>query len=383
MKFMNNTNNTVVKNSKIIILISTFFKVFFIRSKESVFWLTIFPTVLFIILTTIFGNMGENVELKVKILGRSGMLQKMFEQVKQLNVEFIDYDQEDLNNILNHFKHELERGNIDLIIVIPKGFDTQYTTALLLRKTKFFKAVPLEIYNVPIRDSSKLASDILKGMFESMGNFEKIEVVEHDLTEHKYNYNEFIYPGVIGMAILSTFLFGFMSELEYMKRKKIVRRFLVAPVNVNLIYVTSAIVNVSVLFLGVFLLSIFAYFKGVNVFSFMPSVVFNLLISSAVMISFTLVVMSFVKSPSGLFAFSQIFFQVQMFVGGFYIPLKFAHPIVKNIAKFMPITYTVDGMRKVISLNSFENNHILVPVLYILLCIILIAFRKKRLQLEN
>ncbi|MFN3692001.1 MAG: ABC transporter permease [Fervidobacterium sp.] len=373
-------------NSVFRALFGAFFKVFFLRSKESVFWLTIFPTLLFIILTTIFGNIEENVELKIKILGQSNVLKNIFQQVKQLDVEFINYnnnDQEEFDKTIEYFKHELERGNIDLLVIIPNDFDIRYTTTLLLRKTKILRTIPIKIYNVSIRDSSKLAKDILLSIIESINKLERIEITEHRLSEHVYNYNDFIYPGVIGMAILSVFLFGFINDLEYINRKKVIRRFLITPTNIVYTYIIIAVVNVIELFVGVLLLSIFANFKGVKVIQFLPNVIFNLLLSSVVMILLSITILSFVKNPSFLFGFTQIFFQVQMFVGGFYIPLKFTPNVVRGVAMLLPITYTVDNMRSVVSLNSLQVNHFLVPMLYIITCAILIGLRRKSLYIES
>lgn len=366
--------------NKIFALFDPLFKVLFIRSKESVFWLTIFPVILFLILTTIFGNIEENVEMKINIIGYSNTLHKVFEKIKQFKVEFVNIQNE--TNQLENYVKKLEKGDIDLVIKLPESFDSRYTSALLLKRTKLLKKIPIEIYYVPQRDSSKLAKNIVKGIFESLDVLESVQLEEHILADKKYDYNNFIYPGVIGMAILSTFLFGFMNELEYFHRGKLIRRFLVTPVNIVWVYVLSAIVNVIELFIGVFILSIVAYLKGVDVIGYLPSVIFNLFLSSAVMISFVLALMTFIKKASNLFAFQQVFFQVQMFIGGFYIPLRFTHPIIQNLARLMPITYTVDSMRSVRMLNSFESGHILIPLIYILVSCLIIASRAKKLQKE-
>ena len=53
-----------------------------------------------------------------------------------------------------------------------------------------------------------------------MGVVENVEYEVHDLSREQYDYNNFIYPGVVGMAIMSTFLFGFMNDLIYFRRKE-------------------------------------------------------------------------------------------------------------------------------------------------------------------
>lgn len=371
------------KLKKFAVLFDSLFKVLFLRQKEAVFWLSIFPTILFLILSTLFGNVEENIELKVKIIGHSKTLENVFKDIKQLNVIFEDKSSNSDNpEQINKALKELENEKLDLVVVLPDNFDSKYSSELLLRKTRLFKPVPIDIHYISLRDGSKIAKDIVEGIFTSMGLLESTTIEKHYLSQNTYDYNNFIYPGVVGMAILSVFLFGFMSDIQYFKTRNILRKFFTAPINPVYIYILTAVVNLLVLFLGVGVLSVFSYLKGVDVISYLPNLILNLLFSSAVMITFVIALMTFVTKPSNLFAFQQVFFQVQMFVGGFYVPLKFTSPIIQTIAKFLPITYIVDNMRTVKSLNSIDSNHFLVPLIYILVASIITIIRSKKLSIE-
>ncbi|MGC8955692.1 MAG: ABC transporter permease [Fervidobacterium sp.] len=357
-----------------LVIFESFFKILFLRSKEAVFWLTLFPTILFLILTTIFGNTQENVELKIKIVGKSQTLEKVLKSVPQLNVEFLDSSM--------NFKAILEREEAEAIVIIPQNFDEKYSSALLLRKTRFFEPVLVDVYYAPVRQSSKIAKDVLVSVLTSLGTLSVSIVEEHVLSQNSYNYNDFVYPGVLGMALLSVFLFGFMNDLEYFNKRRMLRRMKVAPVNLVVVYLMMALVNILVLFIGIVSLSFFAYLKGVDIVSYAKVSLFHILLACFVMTMFVLSLMTFFKKSSSLFAFQQIFFQVQMFVGGFYIPLKFTHPVVQNIAKFLPITYTVDAIRKAKFLNSIGHGHLLVPVLYLLATSIIVLIRSKKLYAD-
>ncbi|MGC9771545.1 ABC transporter permease [Fervidobacterium islandicum] len=366
-------------------LFVSLFKQFFLRSKESVFWLVLFPSILFLILTTIFGNVEENVELKVKILGESNILKKAFENIQQFNVVFVDFanDNERLSK-LKELEKELRAGKIHAYVVLPENFDSQLQLALFLQKTQFHRRVLVDIYYVPLRQESKLAGNILSSVFDSLGIKESVSLEIHNLSKAEFEYNEFIYPGVVGMAFLSVFLFGFLSEVEYIYRKGVLRRFYTTPVNIIYVLVFIAIVDVIQLVLGISVLSFFAILKGVDVISYLPSL---LLHGSIACILLTLLVLNVLiisnKKASRIFVFGQIYFQVQMFAGGFYFPLKFANPIVKSIAKILPLTYIVDAMRMTKQLSALESGHFLVPVVYIIIMSVSLAIFSKRLKVSE
>ncbi|AFG35069.1 ABC transporter permease [Fervidobacterium pennivorans subsp. shakshaketiis] len=373
------------KTSSLIELFISLFKQFFLRSKESVFWLVIFPTILFLILTTIFGNVEENVELKVKILGESKMLENIFSDIKQFKAEFIIFASDaEKSSKLKELDNELRPGKIHAFVVLPENFDSEFSIATILQKTKFQRKVLVNIYYVPIRQESKLAGDILSSVFNSLGTREEVSVETYKLSEGEFEYNEFIYPGVIGMAILSVFIFGFMSEVEYLYRRGMLRRFYTTPINIINILIFTALVNMIELILGISVLSLFANLKGVDVGKYLPSMVLHVSIACVLLTLLSLNVLIFSKNkPSRIFVLGQIYFQVQMFAGGFYFPLKFANPVVKNFARFLPLTYTVDALRLPKHLNGFEKGHILVPIIYILLLGVNLLIFSKRLKVAE
>lgn len=363
-----------------LVLFVSLFKQLFLRSKESVFWLAIFPIVLFLILTSIFGNMDENVQFRVKILGESKTLEKIFSNIEQMDAEFIpDYSQETINTL----KKNIEEDKLDALVVLPENFDGNYSNALLFRRTLLFRQVPIELYYAPLRQSSTIAYNVIKGVFNSMDVVEGVEYEVHNLSQEQYDYNNFIYPGVVGMAIMSTFLFGFMNELVYFRRKGTFKKLSMTPTKMVTIYITAAIVNIITMILSLFVLSLVAYFLGVDVFGYLTSTFIHTLLSCAVLTMLTLAIMTFSNSSTGLIIFQQIFFQVQMFLGGFYFPLKMLSPFITKLASFLPLTYTIDGMRVAKGLNSFESNHFTVPLIYLAVSTLIVLMRAKKLGVSE
>uniref|UniRef100_A0A7C4GM67 ABC transporter permease n=1 Tax=Fervidobacterium thailandense TaxID=1008305 RepID=A0A7C4GM67_9BACT len=358
-----------------LVVLDGLYKQLFLRSKEAIFWLVVFPTILFLILTSIFGNVEQNVTVKVAIIGESEILERAFSGIQQISPKFFPYSKKEK---IKEYLKALERETFDVLVVLPEGFDAIYSRALLLRRTKFFKPVTVEVHYIPVRDGSKLAFEMVRGILDTLDVQDRVEMVIHNLSTRRVDYNNFIFPGVVGMAWLSVYLFGFMNDMLWLNRRKMIKRLSVSPFNLLKIYLFVAIVNLTSLVLGISILTFVAWLKGVDVVSYLPSLIFNSLISALVLTFLTLAVLVFENRSSAIVAFEQIFFQVQMFAGGFYFPLKQIPSFVQVVARFLPITYTVDSVRKVMGLNSIANNHYLVPLVYLLISISVVITGMKK-----
>lgn len=360
-----------------LVVLDALFKQLFIRSKEAVFWLVVFPTILFLILTSIFGNVQQNVTIKVAVIGESHVLKKVFDSVQQISAKFFPHSE---RKRFDEYLKALEGETFDVLLVLPEGFDSAYSRALLLRRTKLFRPVTVDVHYVPVREGSKLAFNMVKGILDALDIHSKVEMEIHNLSTRRVDYNTFIFPGVVGMALLSVYLFGFMNDLIWLNRKKIIKRLAISPFSLLKLYLFVALVNLTSLILGLSLLTLVAWIKGVDVATYLPSLIVNSLVSALVLTFLTLAVLIFENRSSALVAFQQIFFQVQMFAGGFYFPLKQIPPFVQAVARFLPITYTVDAMRKVVGLNSITSNHYVVPLIYLLFSILVVIVGIKRLH---
>lgn len=58
-------------------LIVSIFKNDYLRDKGAIFWNFLFPLLLYLILVSIFGNMGSNMNLKIGIVGKSETLESV------------------------------------------------------------------------------------------------------------------------------------------------------------------------------------------------------------------------------------------------------------------------------------------------------------------
>lgn len=356
---------------KDLVMLVSFFKQLFLRSREAVFWLALFPTVLFLILVSIFGNIEENIVLRIRVIGQSETLRKAFEGVELVEAKF-----ESAENRAKLLA-ELESDDIDVVVEIPKDFDTLYARSLLLKRTKLFKPVDVTVHYVPVRENSKLAFEVVRSVFEALDLPKMVDVEVHDLSNTKFDYESFILAGVVGMALLSTFLFGFMNDMIWLRRGKRLRSFLVRPVSMLKVYTLAMVVNLVALVIGLSILLIVAKLSGVDTMSYLPTLVANCALSVVVLTSLTLAVATLSRKVTALVIFQQVFFQVQMFLGGYYFPIRQMPQFLQVLAKLLPLTHPIDAMRVHLGFNSIEGNHYLVPALYILGSVVLIFLRRE------
>lgn len=78
-----------------LVVLDGLYKQLFLRSKETIFWLVVFPTILFLILTSIFGNVEQNVTVKIAIIGDSEILKRVFSGIKQITPKFFPHSEKE------------------------------------------------------------------------------------------------------------------------------------------------------------------------------------------------------------------------------------------------------------------------------------------------
>lgn len=356
-----------------IVILVSFFKQLFLRSKEAVFWLATFPTILFLILVSVFGNIEENVTLRVRVLGESELLKRAFGTVELVDLKFLPPES------IDEALAELESDKLDAVVEIPKDFDGLYARGLLLKRTLLFKPIDVRVHYVPVRENSRVAFEVVKGVFEALDLPENVQVEVHNLTDVVFDYESFILAGVVGMALLSTFLFGFLNDIIWLRRGRMFRNFSVRPVSMVKIYVMALLVNIVALAIGLSLLQVVASLMGVDTVGYLPGLLWNTLVSVITLATLTIAFATFGRRANALVIFQQVFFQVQMFLGGYYFPIRQMPQTLQLIARILPLTYPVDAMRVHLGFNSIEGNHYIVPLVYALVSAVVIVLRRNEL----
>ena len=373
--------------NKIVNLTKTLTKNLF-RQPEIVFFTLIFPAAMLMFFIYVFGGLYEgesNIQVNVGVVYQeelNGFTEQIFDNVfsgfkenmKNSKIDVLDPDE----NIEQIIKNE----DYDLIIEFPANINNLN----LKMVTGLSDVDKIKFYHSP-KSQSILSRDIMSSVFEQINLMINAQGREINLvTQYKnintsnddFNYNQFIFPGIIVMAIFTASIFNlpisYVSDIE----TKIIKRIKSTPIKGYQYFLSLLISNLLILFLAFIIIYVVGYYNGIeNIFniSFMLLIVYYLICG----ISFGLLIASFFKKMASVSVFSNIIYFLTIFLSGLYFPVKDVPWVIRWFVYFNPGTYMVDGLRNVLDNNIVNFNQIFIPFIWTILGITFFSVSYRRL----
>lgn len=282
----------------------------FVRDRGTFFWNLLFPVVLVVGFSFAFSGNDETM-FKVGILGNSTQLEDSFLDLKA--IELIEYDEEPAFVL-----EKLRRHQIDMII----DFDKQS-------------------YYLNSESSS---TEVLR----SLGRSDLVNFSEQEISGEAIRYVDWLVPGIIGMNMLFSCMFGVGFVIVRYRKNGVLKRMKATPVS-PLTFITAQMVSRFV----IVLLTSILVFAGTNLFlHFVVNGSYLLLILLTIMailsmISLGLIFAARLKSEelaSGLM--NLITFPMMIFSGVFF-SLEGTPQIIQSASKVFPLTHFIEGARAV------------------------------------
>ncbi len=162
-----------------------------------------------------------------------------------------------------------------------------------------------------------------------------------------YGAMDITVPGYIAALIIGTTAFiSLPLDLAFQRQLGVLRRMRATPLHPAAVLGSKTVTNLLVTLVGVALLVAAgaAFWKATLPASWL-SVLLGILLSCLCLFSLGFALASLVRSANAVRAVSFSIFYPMMFFSGGTIPGQFLPPAVQDIAKFMPMTYTVNLVR--------------------------------------
>ena len=282
----------------------------FFRDRSSLGWNLLFPILILVGLSFIFSGDGKAV-YKVGVLNTESV-QSTFMETRY--VEFIDYEDSTLATL------KLEQHAIDFIVDFSE-----------------------EAYWVNQGSpNSYLIEKIFLGQHT---DFKRLET-----NGKKIRYVDWILPGILGMNMMFSCLFGVGYVIVRYRKNSVLKRLKATPLSA-FEFVSAQLV--SRIFIVMFMSSV--VYIGCNFFFdfYMLGSYFDLFVIAVLgaisLISLGLLVASRSKSEELIGGLLNLSSWPMMLLSGVWFSLEGAPNAVKIIADFLPLTHLVAGARKVIT----------------------------------
>jgi len=335
--------------SRIYTIIKGHFKSWY-RSKSNIFWTIAFPLLLIVLFGAIFGNGSTKFDLYLQNRDLnpttfqptplSGGYVNILNQTAAFNLHLVSIDVQDPIAYVKSDAQLHNRGQ--RLLVIPSNF-----SQTLLSGTK---NATVQLY----MDKNDQASGSLLGIVNSVTvsyaaavahTPDNLQVQQIGIATRNVRYIDFFIPGVIGMTLLTTGVFGAVNTNGRYRELKIIKKLATTPLSkiewilgmVGYQMILATISLVVILFFGY---AIFGVTVTIDIYTVGLVVAASLLFPGIGM-----VLANFVKEAESADAAANAITFPMMFLAGTFWPRETLPDIMKIIANFMPLTYVNDGLR--------------------------------------
>lgn len=372
---------------KLINLIKTLIKSLF-RQPEIVFFTLIFPAAMLTFFIYVFGGLYEgesSIEVKVGVVYQQeldGFTKQIFDNVFDGFKENMKNAEIDYLNSNSDIKDLIKKEKYDLIIEFPKNINNLN----LKMMTGMGSIDNIKFYHSP-KSQSILSTDIMDSVFQQINlminsqgkqidlniNYETINSKNND-----FDYKQFIFPGILIMAIFTASIFNlpisYVSDIE----TKIIKRIKSTPIKGYQYFLALLVSNLIILLLALIIIYFVGYFNNIgNIFN--PNFILLIIYYIICGISFGLLISSFFKKMASVSVFSNIIYFLTIFLSGLYFPVKDVPWVIRWYVYFNPGTYMVDGLRNVLNNNSLSLTQFFIPTIWMIFGIIFFSISFRRL----
>ena len=313
------------------------------RSKSTIFWTIAFPVMLMLIFGAIFSQTeSSKFELHVQNLdiqnGEATQLSLVFisllNQTDALDIVEVDLEVDPDNYITEN--------DVDRLLIIPEGF---HTDTLRGSSKLIFKAVP-EQTDASTATVSGIISAVISGFNSYLTGAEDVVSVETEsIVSTTLEFIDFFMPGVIGMTVMTTGMFGAISVNSRFRELGILRRLAVTPLSklewiLGVVFYQVFLAFFSAAVILIVGLSVFGVTALPNVYAIV------LLVCGALAFpGMGMLVAHFVKEPDAADAAGNAIAFPMMFLSGTFFPLEMMPDFLRSIASVLPLTYFNNGLR--------------------------------------
>ena len=366
------------------------------RDFETVFWTILFPTGMLVLFISIFGQVfGDGgVEARVNYGVHyqeptygitDGVVRGIFHEMETTDQG--DFSFREVRD-LKEGQDLIQEGAIDLVISFPEGFS---------RLNPVFEGEPPEktpVTSLRLYHSSRAESLLAKDIFHSVIDetnlqisaqgqevpmeFQRVAVGAPETGD--FSYENFIFPGMILLALMTISFFNLPLGLVDYKEQGVFKKINASPVKGKDYYLGILLSQLVVLILALGALYTAGLFFDISPRVYQPPFIAFLLYASVTVLSFGLLFTAFFKNTATLAPFSNILYFITMFLSGLYFDIQAIPIFLRWYSVINPVTHLVDGLRAIIVENPLPQTSVIIPGVWFLISLGVYTFNQKQVS---
>ncbi len=316
----------------------------FVRDRAALFFSFIFPIMFILIFGWAFSDPGIKT-FEIGLVVNDGSYESGSIITKSMHQVIIDDDHVFEVEVMERdfAMNQLQDGNIDAVIVIPEYMDRSLETS----------EHNLEIHYDPSQTSrQQILVPILREVIDQIdrgiqSSPQLIKLEEYSIQSKDLRYIDYLVPGILGMSLMFTGIFGGIPVIQQ-RQAGIIRRLGCTPlrrsilVSGELAFRMIIVILTAVLIIAVGRLAFDVQMVG-NWFSLCGIVIMGTLVFSCI----GYLIAAFVRTEEGAIPIINAITFPMMFLSGTFFEVSNMPSFIEPVVKILPLTYVSDALRQI------------------------------------
>jgi ABC-2 type transport system permease protein len=322
----------------------------YVRNPIGLFFSLIFPIILISIFGLIFSNSGNaHVDLYVQNLdGPSPLASALFGALNRTGVLTLHFVSPSVGNLSAYLRaNQYAEG-----LVVPAGFAQSLASR---------HPVQLVIYTDPADASGSgqvqgAVAGVLNGFnLQLAGGHALLSAATLTVASPTFNYIDYLVPGLIGFAILTSPMFSMVDVTSTYRKEKLFQQLSLTPLTKSEWLASKILWYIVLTFVAA------AVMVGVGVYVFGAHVTLSagvlpfLVLGPLLFVSLGMLAGSVAPNPESAAVIGNIITFPMMFLSGTFFPVSNFSPPLKAIAHVLPLYYVIDGMNAVMLYGNTDR----------------------------
>ena len=311
------------------------------RNKTTLFWTLAFPLLLMLLFGGLFSLQSDKMDLYIENndIIQSNPSESSLEIIQLIN-------QTDSFNILENEDNIEEQVRT---IVIPENFELDFQEG-----DTSIRLIMDDSHQTFSRTNSLINGVINSMNVEKQGMEQPITLIQEQISSNDLTFIEYFVPGVIGIAIMSTGIFGTIGTNTKYRKNGVIKKLATTPlskfewiIGLVLYHILIGMISTSVILIVAVLVF------SINVV--LSPLLIILIISGALTFpGIGMIISTVVREEEEADAAGNVVTFPMLFLAGTFFPLETMPTLVQLFAKILPLTYLNNGLREIMGFGNYQ-----------------------------
>lgn len=307
----------------------------YFRNKQAIFWGLVFPLVFITIFGLMdFGTVGE-VNLGVADPVQSVETRQIVNAVKEVETLTLTLGSED------NLRNQVKEGEVDVLMTLPLDFSAQQNNNIELT------------YSQERAQEAGVAQTVLSGVIGEI-TFRQAQITPvyslqtETIDAFNLDFVDFLVPGVVGFSIMQLSIFGVAFAFVDLKKRGVLRRLLVTPVNpLSFVFseMVARLIMISVQIGLLFAVGIVAF--GLNLVGSKLLILGISVLGALMFLFYGFAIAGYAEDQDQVPPIANIVTLPMMLLSGVFFPVEGLPQFLRTISDYLPLTFLVNALREV------------------------------------